>query len=230
MALNIPLPGVPGDTFGKALDSGGNLFSQIMNPILEREKQKQLEEHFQAQLGLSKAAAGRAAQAASDAHRLAMMKLDPKYAINQLKQKLEFINSLGVGQDDQQNTQQSAEQQYPDLHKMFMGQGVFPEGTIETGNLDLSNRPQVPNPDIGTFPLSNPKTSTVLSMSIGTPEGEVLIPRVSDDGRILTPEQAKEQFKRTGKHMGIYSSPDEATRAAKSIHEDQAKMISPKSQ
>ncbi len=134
MALNIPLPSAPGEMLLKGVNAGSDLFTRIMQPVLEREKQKQLEEHFQAQLGLSKAAAGRAAQAATDAHKLALMKMDPNYAINQLKQKLEFINNLGVGQGDQTNTQQSAEQKYPDLHKMFMGEGVFPKDQESLGD------------------------------------------------------------------------------------------------
>jgi len=59
MALNIPLPGVQGDVFGKALDNGAGMFARLIQPTLEREKQKQLEEHFQEQLKLSKAAAVR---------------------------------------------------------------------------------------------------------------------------------------------------------------------------
>ena len=43
-----------------------SLFSSMLQPILEREKQKQLEKHFQEQLKLSKSAAGRASLAASD--------------------------------------------------------------------------------------------------------------------------------------------------------------------
>ena len=62
-------------------------------------------------------------------------------------------------------------------------------------------------------------------MSIGTPQGEVLIPRVTEDGRILSEPEAIDYFKKTGKHMGIYSSPDEANKAAQMIHEDQAKTL-----
>lgn len=52
MALGIPLPGMMGDTFGKAIDSGTNMYSKIMQPILEREKQKQLEEHFKKNMAM----------------------------------------------------------------------------------------------------------------------------------------------------------------------------------
>lgn len=45
MALNIPLPGVMGDTFGKALDSGSSIFSRLIQPIIAREQLKQKTEH-----------------------------------------------------------------------------------------------------------------------------------------------------------------------------------------
>ena len=62
MALNIPMPSLPGESFLKGMEQGGNMYTRIMNPILAREKQQQLENHFQEQLKLSKAAAGRNAQ------------------------------------------------------------------------------------------------------------------------------------------------------------------------
>lgn len=95
MALNIPLPGVQGDVFGKAIDSGSTILHQMMQPILEREKQQQLERHFQEQLKLSKAAAGRAAQAAADAHRIALNKLDPTFQARQFEALENYYRSKG---------------------------------------------------------------------------------------------------------------------------------------
>jgi len=48
MATNIPLPGLMGDSFLKGMDSGSSMFQRMMQPILEREKQKQQDAQFRA--------------------------------------------------------------------------------------------------------------------------------------------------------------------------------------
>ncbi|HCN9209946.1 TPA: DNA transfer protein [Escherichia coli] len=91
---------------------------------------------------------------------------------------------------------------------------AYPRGLLEKGNIDIHNRPVVKNYD-GSI-------STVRSMSTNIDGREVLIPTVSDDGRIMSDDEAIDSFMRTGKHLGMFDNPDDATAYAESLHNQQA--------
>src|SRR5579862_9570641 len=82
-------------------------------------------------------------------------------------------------------------------------------GLLVPGNIDLGNRPILHNPD-GTV-------SSERSFSIGTDQGEVLIPRVFD-GKDHTEKEAIDHYKQTGQHMGIFDNPQDADGYAQAIH------------
>ena len=86
-------------------------------------------------------------------------------------------------------------------------------GQYGLGNIDLYARPQVKNPD-GSI-------STVRSMSFNDGLKEVVIPTVSDDGRIMTDNQAIDNYYKTGKYLGKFDTVDEATKYAEQLHNEQ---------
>ncbi|MCI5588856.1 MAG: hypothetical protein MR384_13395 [Lachnospiraceae bacterium] len=87
------------------------------------------------------------------------------------------------------------------------------------GNIDLTNRPIVHNDD-GSI-------STVRSMSFEDEDGkEVLVPTVSDDGRIMSNDEAIQQYYKTRRYLGKFDSIDEANAYAEQLHNQQEQIYS----
>ncbi len=92
-------------------------------------------------------------------------------------------------------------------------------GMLRPGNIDLFRRPVVKNPD-GTI-------STVRSITVTGDKGEAyLIPTVTDDGRVVSNQEAIQIFQQTGKHLGIFADEKSADAYAQQLHNSQAKTYS----
>lgn len=98
-----------------------------------------------------------------------------------------------------------------DLYRMEMTPGL-----VEPGNIDPYHRPILQNPD-GTH-------STTRSFSFGTPKGEVLVPQIVG-GKLLSQDEAKAHFAKTGEHLGIFDTPRAADEFATWLHNRQEQFI-----
>jgi N12 class adenine-specific DNA methylase len=87
-------------------------------------------------------------------------------------------------------------------------------GLLTPGNIDLASQPAIPNPE------KPGKTSTVDSTSFEEDGKEILVPRVTPDGRFLSRKAAEEEYHKTGKHLGIFQDANAATSYAEQLHKD----------
>ncbi len=90
-------------------------------------------------------------------------------------------------------------------------------GLLAAGNIDLINQPRVKNPD--------GSVSTVNSMSFAdSQEGpHILIPTVAHDGSgLLSDEDAIQQYRQSGKHLGMFDTPENATAYSRQLHHEYA--------
>lgn len=99
-----------------------------------------------------------------------------------------------------------------------------PKGQVVKGNINLNNRPIVKNSD-GSI-------STVRSISMTEGKETVLIPTVirnpDGTGKIVSNQEAWRHYKRTGEHLGKFSSPEDADAYAVNLSKEQAAQYLPK--
>lgn len=94
-----------------------------------------------------------------------------------------------------------------------------PQGELEPGNIDLTQRPVMRNED-GSI-------STIKSIPINEDGREVLIPVIDETGKEMTEAEAIERYLGTGEHLGRFDSRDNATKWAKHLSERQGKAFMP---
>lgn len=89
-------------------------------------------------------------------------------------------------------------------------------GAVAAGNIDLYAQPKVKN--------SDGSVSTVDSIGVNIDGKEYLLPTVTPDGRHFTGpkavDQAVAEFKKTGRHLGVFDSVDASNRYAEHLHTD----------
>jgi len=85
------------------------------------------------------------------------------------------------------------------------------------GNINLNNRPKVINND-GSI-------STIRTIGVSMDGLEYVIPTVSDDGKILSNEEAIDLFRKTKKHFGAFKTIKEATDFAEYLHKKEEEKI-----
>lgn len=100
-----------------------------------------------------------------------------------------------------------------ELAKYVGAKEIIP-GQLSPGNINLFGQPRVKNAD--------GSTSTVDSVSVGMDGKEVLLSRVTPDGRHVTTDEAVKEYQKTGQHLGMFDTPASADAFASKLHADYA--------
>jgi hypothetical protein len=85
-------------------------------------------------------------------------------------------------------------------------------GLLERGNLNPYERQIMHNID---------GISTLRTTILGTDKGYLLLPSVTPTGQLLqTPQEIMDQYRRTGQHLGIFDSPQNADAYDRQLHQN----------
>ena len=252
MALNIPNYTELQNPLMKGIDTGSSMFSRLMQPVLEREKQKQQAEQFAQELALKKQQEARMG-ANSGLNRQILeqnlLKLkhsnDPQWAMQQLQAKLDYIQNLrkqgGQGGQPGARGQSMGGQQQPPVNLMDMinqgqqmpqGQGaMMPQEEPQQQQMmpgQEQEQPQGGNKVPGKLNFEEIKRALTYQ-ALGLP-----IPRTSTSG--ITPEMREREYlykqkslderMRHNKAMEKLANPDEKIRLA----QEKAKIEAEKQQ
>lgn len=93
---------------------------------------------------------------------------------------------------------------------------IMAPGQLEHGNIDLVRRPRVRMPD--------GRTASIRSMGFRIGGKEVLLPTISDAGRVMSPKESVQLYRRTGKHLGMFDTPANATAHARKLSRQQEEI------
>jgi hypothetical protein len=92
------------------------------------------------------------------------------------------------------------------------------QGLQVAGNIDLTNRPRVKMPD--------GSTATVYTTSYENDAGQtVLVPRVTNEGKVLEPQAAIKYWREKGQDLGTFFTRADADKYANDLHKQQEKLI-----
>lgn len=90
-------------------------------------------------------------------------------------------------------------------------------GMLQPGNIDLKNRPIVPNPAEGGI-------STVRTITVTGPGGKAWLLPTAVNGKIVSNQQAIDHWRQTGQHLGVFQNENLANRYSVALHNQQAKL------
>ena len=133
------------------------------------------------------------------------------------QQKAEEKKAKAAQEEEQKKQEEEAKKKQESIQqKTQMNQKRKEDYGV--GNIDLNNRPVVKNSD-GSI-------STVRSMSFNEDGKEILVPTVSDDGKIMSDKEAIDYYHKTGKYLGKFDTIEEANKYAEQLHKNQEKLYS----